>query len=136
MLDDDRPRFDKPILCLDFDGTLHAYSSGWRGHAIAADPPTPGAMGFLHEALNHFTVFIHSARSATSEGRRCMHAWLLRHYAEHFDLTFDQAAQELRKVHWPITKPHAWVSIDDRAIQFNGKWPSMSELREFRPWNR
>jgi hypothetical protein len=32
----------KPILCLDFDGVLHSYTSGWKGAAVIPDPPVPG----------------------------------------------------------------------------------------------
>lgn len=28
----------KPILAVDFDGTLHAYTSGWKGADIVSDP--------------------------------------------------------------------------------------------------
>jgi len=28
----------KPILCLDFDGVIHSYSSGWKGADVIPDP--------------------------------------------------------------------------------------------------
>lgn len=133
---DDRPKYPLPVLVIDFDGTLMNKSVGWKGMAVAADPPTDGAMDFLRQALDHFTVFIHSARSATTEGRRVMHSWLLNHYGTHHGLTFDQAAQELKAVQWPVTKPHAHVLIDDRAVQFVGTWPDVQYLKNFQPWNR
>ena len=37
----------KPILCLDFDGVIHSYSSGWKGAAVIPDPPVDGAMRFI-----------------------------------------------------------------------------------------
>src|SRR5882672_3079773 len=37
----------KPILCLDFDGVLHSYSSGWKGADVIPDAPTPGMAAFL-----------------------------------------------------------------------------------------
>jgi hypothetical protein len=40
----------KPILCVDFDGVIHSYSSGWQGADIVNDPPTPGALAWLAKA--------------------------------------------------------------------------------------
>ena len=37
----------KPILCLDFDGVIHSYTSGWKGARIILDPPVPGALDFI-----------------------------------------------------------------------------------------
>lgn len=37
---------------------------------------------------------------------------------------------------FPREKPSAHVTIDDRAITFNGKWPTMDFLHNFRPWNK
>jgi hypothetical protein len=42
----------------------------------------------------------------------------------------------LKKIKFPTKKPAAFLTIDDRAIQFNGVFPDMSELSNFKPWNR
>ena len=126
----------KKIISVDFDGTLSSYRSGWLGAHIASDPPTPGAMDFLREALAHFSVHIHSARSESEKGRKVMKDWLLQHYKSHHRLTTAQAVKELSAVQWPLCKPHAHLSLDDRAVQFKGVWPSMQEIRDFKPWNR
>jgi len=133
---DDRPENHRRTLVLDFDGTISSYSSGWKGVAVCPDPPVAGAMEFIREAMQHFDVHIYSARSSSMEGRLAMYDWLLRHYREHFGLEENDAMWELTAIRWPLHKPYAFVSIDDRAIQFCGVWPSMETLKTFKPWNR
>lgn len=116
----------KYTLCLDFDGVIHSYTSGWQGPNIIPDAPVPGAFEFIQEALQHFNVAIFSSRSGYEHGRDAMRKWFVHHSGDApwiCDLTF------------PTAKPPAWVSIDDRAITFTGEWPSIETLRAFRPWN-
>ncbi len=44
----------------------------------------------------------------------------------------------LRKpaIDYPTAKPPALVTIDDRALTFDGTWPDMSTLQNFKPWNK
>ena len=47
----------KPILCLDFDGVVHSYLSGWKGPWSIPDPPMPGILDFITDAmLNGYEV--------------------------------------------------------------------------------
>jgi hypothetical protein len=66
----------KPILCLDFDGVIHSYSSGWKGADTIPDPPVAGAIQFLREAVEHFRVAIFSSRSNQVGGIQAMRQWL------------------------------------------------------------
>jgi hypothetical protein len=124
----------KPILCLDFDGVLNSYTSGWQGAGIIPDPPVPGAIAFLREAVQSFTVAVYSSRSHQPGGRAAMQAWL-RLWAEResppgADMTF------LDCIQWPLEKPGAFVTLDDRALTFTGVWPPIATLRAFRPWHK
>lgn len=127
----------KPILCLDFDGVIHSYKSGWKGADVIPDPPVPGAIKFIAEATKTFRVAIFSSRSCQPGGLAAMQQWLGYWsvdaiYGMQGD--FDLAVFGL--VEWPVEKPSAMITIDDRAITFTGVWPSIEELLSFKPWNK
>ena len=42
----------RPVICIDFDGVLHSYTSGWQGMSKASDPPVDGAIEWLKEVLD------------------------------------------------------------------------------------
>jgi len=115
----------KPILCLDFDGVCHSYTSGWKGAAVIPDPPVPGMEEFLVAAINYFDVAIYSSRSGQEGGIQAMKDW------------FDQyTITDIRTMlNFPTEKPPAMVGIDDRVLTFNGIWPNLNELVNFKPWN-
>lgn len=127
---------DKPILCLDFDGVIHSYSSGWKGADVIPDPPVPGALAFLREAVKHFRVAIFSSRSGLPGGGPAMRTWLGHHILKEEAITDLGDPPWFAAIEWPTQKPPAFVTIDDRAITFTGKWPSMEELKAFKPWNK
>jgi hypothetical protein len=116
----------KPTIIVDFDGVLHSYASGWKGADVIPDPPVDGAMEFLDEAVKHFRVAIFSSRSHQEGGIEAMKNWLDDHGAS-WDV------QVL--VEFPTVKPPAILSIDDRAICFNGTFPTMEFIKDFQPWN-
>lgn len=126
----------KPILCLDFDGVIHAYTSGWQGAAVIPDPPVPGALEFIERAAQVFTVAIYSTRSHQPGGREAMAAWLKMHYAAALDGGWKEADRLLKMIEFPESKPPALVGIDDRQITFTGEWPALDALLNFRPWNK
>ena len=130
----------KPILCLDFDGVIHEYSSGWKGADVIPDPPVDGAIHFILEALEHFDVQIFSSRSNQPGGREAMIDWLLEHGFPpgHLEalLPYYHGPLEPNRVKFPTEKPPAMVTIDDRAITFDGTWPAIEELKTFQSWNK
>ncbi len=133
----------KPILCLDFDGVIHSYTSGWQGANVIPDPPVPGAIDFIHRAAEQFNVQIFSSRSGQPGGRDAMKQWLFKWINDHFDCGFAGDPKDFEKakvlydaIKFPTEKPSAMVTIDDRALTFTGAWPSIQSLREFQPWNK
>lgn len=129
----------KPILCLDFDGVLHSYTSGWKGAAVIPDEPVPGMVEFLEKAVSTFDVQIFSSRSGQPYGIAAMRMWVENHVRRRAmdGLCGARWANSiLDAITYPTEKPPALVTLDDRAVQFTGKWPDVEELRAFKPWNK
>ena len=119
----------KKILCIDFDGVIHSYSSGWQGAGKISDPPVPGAIEWLIELVksDDFEPQIYSSRSRQDGGIIAMHHWLLRNGI---------LLEILNKIKFPTQKPAAFLTIDDRAICFDGSFPTQDQMKEFKPWNK
>ena len=132
-----------PIICVDFDGVIQSYVSGWKGVSVIPDPPVEGAIEWLIEHLPVPDALggcfapkyegpiaqIYSSRSKSWFGRRAMRKWLIanglpREYIDDGVLKF------------PSKKPAAFLTIDDRAICFNGQFPTTEEMIGFKPWNK
>lgn len=126
----------KPILCLDFDGVIHSYSSGWKGADVIPDPPVDGAMKFIWDATEHFRVAIFSSRSNQSGGMAAMQAYVRGHFKSFWGTHATQADDKFSDIEWPTEKPAAMVTIDDRALTFDGTWPKIEDLKAFQPWNK
>ena len=129
-----------PIICVDFDGVIHSYKSGWQGVGNIPDPPVKGAIEWLEKHLpipdavcamapKHTgpTVQIYSSRSKSWRGRRAMKKWLVKN-GLHPSYITDNILK------FPIKKPPAFLTIDDRAICFDGTFPSTEEMMSFKTW--
>lgn len=121
----------KPILCLDFDGVIHSYASGWQGATNIPDPPVPGALEFIKRALNDFTVAIYSSRSGQEGGIGAMQLYISDHC-----INQNLGGGWAQQIQWPTSKPSAFITIDDRALTFDGTWPAIETLKAFKPWNK
>lgn len=142
----------QPIVCVDFDGVIHSYSSGWQGTANIPDPPVDGSLDALFRLLDSgFRVAIYSSRSKSLFGRLAMQRWLQRAITEHWlkggslpsgveAECWSDAAGVYRKFYWPWFKPSAIMTIDDRAVTFDGNWSNPiyqpDSIRAFKPWNK
>ena len=128
----------KPILCVDFDGVIHSYDSGWQGATVIPDPPTPGVLFWLAEAIDHFRVVVYSSRSKEEGAILAMRKWLQEWLEKRFNLEHPIIKRILAEVEFAHEKPVAFLTIDDRAICFQGDWTRLapSELLKFKPWNK
>jgi hypothetical protein len=126
----------KPILCLDFDGVLHSYTSGWKGADIVPDPAVDGAMRFIWDASEHFKISVFSSRSNQRGGKAAMQEWLYRNFIAHWSADLTRADAIYAEIEWPSEKPAAFITIDDRALTFEGEWGNPKDLLAFKPWNK
>lgn len=111
-------------LAVDFDGVLHSYTSGWKGAVEIPDPPTDGAIEFLQAMRKHYRVVVFTTRAETPAGVIAVRDYLHQHgYPISLsDITY--------------TKPPAVVYLDDRALRFDGTFPTLEQIREATiPWN-
>lgn len=117
---------------------IHSYTSGWQGIDAIPDPPVKGAIETLLEYVQHFHVCIFSARNREPEGIYAMYEWISKWENAYWDSRPDQPRPRTALVlnlEFPRDRPSALVGIDDRVITFNGKFPSVQTIQEFRPWN-
>src|SRR5262245_25209151 len=118
---------EKPILCLDFDGVCHSYVSGWQGATTIADPPVAGLFPFLKRASVVFDVQIYSSRSHHEGGIAAMRNWFIQAYIMQYK--GGVVPDFLYALTFPLEKPPAFVTLDDRALTFTGVWPTVATLR-------
>jgi hypothetical protein len=131
-----------PIICVDFDGVIHSYASGWKGADVIPDEPVPGALDWLRDHLPIPEAIscmgpeyvgpepvIYSARSSQSGGIKAMRNWFIKHgmHTAYF-------SDDILK--FPTTKPPAFLTIDDRAICFDGRFPTTEEMMGFTSWQK
>lgn len=112
--------------CIDFDGVLHSYTSGWMGETLIPDAPTEGAQDFVARVIRlGFTPIVASTRAKTPIAREAMAIWLGR--------------EGFPEVQIAEGKPPASFYLDDRGLRFEGpgKWPTDEEiLAACVPWNK
>jgi hypothetical protein len=132
----------KPILCVDFDGVIHSYTSPWTDAETISDPPVPGALKWLWKATEWFDVVIYSSRSKSDEGRVAMMSWMCVHSVDEFGADHPMCGHQDPYTKYPISfaseKPAAFLTIDDRAYCFEGDWSDIdpADLLNFKPWNK
>lgn len=127
----------KPILCLDFDGVIHSYASGWKGAGVIPDPPVDGAADFIEAASGYFQIAVFSSRSKSIKGRMAMKRYMRELLGDRTSAdAFHNGDYLFEDIKYPWFKPSAFLTLDDRALTFDGSWPNPAELKGFKPWNK
>lgn len=127
----------KPILCVDFDGVIHSYTSGWKGACEIPDPPVRGALSWLYAAGEHWQIAIYSSRSKEPGAIEAMQKWLRKHADTELN-GLVPIGDFMDGLSFPTQKPAANMTIDDRALCFEGDWSRIDAkaLLDFKPWNK
>jgi hypothetical protein len=125
---------ERYTVAVDFDGVIHRYDSPWIAPHVIPDPPVPGAISWLFEMAQRFSVVIYSTRARTWRGRRAMRRWL-KVYGEAcwFETMGHRGLEEVR---FSYEKPKALIYLDDRAVRFEGTFPTAEQIHAARPWNK
>jgi hypothetical protein len=129
----ERPK-GKPILCLDFDGVIHRYGKGWQ-NGVIYDDVVPGFFEWAEKAAEHFHLVIYSSRSKDDGGVLAMSGWLGEQRRKWRASGGKPETTNPLEFEFAHEKPPAFLTIDDRAIRFDGTWPDVETLRAFKPWN-
>jgi histidinol phosphatase-like enzyme len=112
-------------IALDFDGVLSDYT-GWKGHSAPLDPPVDGAIQAIQDYQDAgFEVVIYTTRADSTKSIMRIFTWLMEHGLER------HRAEQIKITNF---KPPAIVYLDDRAICFTGKFPSVEDLKNFKTW--
>lgn len=110
-------------ICLDFDGVIHSYESGWKGADTIPDAPVVGTKEAIEELRKTYDVKVYSSRCGQEGGKQAMADWFLKH-----GIVVDQICDH---------KPPALVYVDDRGVTFNGNWAECIEsIKNFNQWQR
>lgn len=114
---------NKKILVLDFDGVIHSYTSGWKGVDVIPDPPVSGIKELIDKLKDDFHIYIVSSRCSDEKGCLAIEKYLFEN-----NIFYNRVQAD---------KPPAYLTIDDRALTFNGNCDEIYEqIKSFKPWNK
>lgn len=117
----------KGAVSLDFDGVINSYTSPFTTVDDIPDLPNKGAFEAIKKYLDFgFQVYIFSTRNEFEKGRKAIRNWFVKHNLEQ---------DYVDKLQIVSGKPRAKVYLDDRAWHFSGKFPSVDEIKYFKPWH-
>lgn len=112
----------KKTVVFDFDGVINSYVSGWKGIDNIPDPPVAGIDHAIQKIRKlGYEVVVVSSRCSEEKGIKAIQKYLDKYY-----ICVDKVQKE---------KPPCVVTVDDRAICFNGDTENLvDKILNFKPW--
>lgn len=141
------PRDRRITVAVDFDGVIHHRPKTERGGEDVTGLPIPGAMNFIRHLVTAAHVVIFTARLDTEDVAQHKRTtdnikfWMKRHMCDEADRlvilgkpSFDIHAVLDALTYTAVKPKYARVFLDDRAIRFDGNWPSIPDILKFKTW--
>lgn len=134
----------KPVLgAFEFIGrciphfTIYIYSARSR-EAVGRDAMLDWCQTQMVDELEHWfrSRFIPSWADCIRVQKRRLEDALENEPEAWDNFAADYIESFIAKLNFPDSKPAAFVGLDDRVLTFDGNWPKVDELKNFRPWNR
>jgi len=126
----------KPTICVDFDGVIHSYEKGWQNGEIYGTV-VPGFFEWVEKVKDHCLLVIYSSRSKDPAQITAMSDWLINQWYCYL-VANELNGAEIPSFQFVHEKPPAWLTIDDRAICFQGDWNApelqLDAILAFKPW--
>jgi len=119
----------KGAIALDLDGVINSYKSGFVAVDDIPDPPVEGSFEAIKMYWNAgMKVYIFSTRNNEEKGRQAIRDWLVK---------WGLSREILDSDNFEIVsgKPIAKLYVDDRAFHFEGEFPSVEYVENFKPWH-
>ncbi len=122
------------IVAADFNGVVHDHRESQKGFCEPGSPEIPGAVQWLKDLSEEFDVFLVSASFERSQYITAAKAWL----AARGVPTPWMAPMLVGRSRITLTpfKPPCLMFVDDRGFHFRGEFPTIAEIKSFKPWNR
>ena len=106
----------KRTILIDLDGVLNEYTGGFDENYIP--PIKTGVKEFVKKISEDFDIKLFTTRNKILASK-----WLIENK---IDCYFKDITN---------TKDLAWLYIDDRCVNFNGDYSSLTEqIKNFKPW--
>jgi hypothetical protein len=127
----------QPTIVVDFDGVIHSYEKGWQNGVIYGSV-VPGFFEWVERVRDRVKLVIYSSRSKTDDGVTAMALWLHEQRNAWIKAGGQRDPVTVLTFEFAQEKPAAWLTIDDRAICFDGNLDGpaleVEALLAFKPW--